>query len=58
MIYTLLLISAIGGGDYNLTTISYFTRLDHCFEYRELIVEEVGRPIINYQAICVATEEE
>lgn len=32
---------------------AYLT-MDECFDAREIIVEEYGRPIINYQAVCVA----
>lgn len=30
-----------------------FSSMDECFMAREVVVQEIGRPIINYQAICV-----
>ena len=30
-----------------------YERMDDCFSAREELIENVGRPIINYQAICV-----
>ena len=38
--------------------VATFSELDDCFEARELLVETVGRPIRNYQAICVLWDEE
>ena len=29
-----------------------------CFDAREQLVQKVGKPIINYQAICVAYDKE
>jgi len=34
--------------------IAIFDKMDECFHAREKIVEMTGRPVINYQAICVA----
>ena len=28
-----------------------------CFDARERLVEVIGRPIVNYQAVCVIEEE-
>ena len=30
-----------------------FPNMDSCFNERDSIIESFGRPIINYQAICV-----
>jgi len=30
-----------------------YSSMDACFNARDEIIEEVGRPIINYQVICV-----
>ena len=27
-----------------------------CFEERELLVEKIGRPIVNYQVVCIPTD--
>jgi hypothetical protein len=31
--------------------------MDECFDARDRLVEVIGRPIVNYQAICVIQEE-
>lgn len=33
-----------------------FQSMEACFAARDRAVEELGRPIINYQAVCVAKE--
>ena len=33
-----------------------FKTMDECFTARDRAIEELGRPIINYQAVCVAKE--
>lgn len=33
--------------------VKEYTSLTDCFEARELLVKHIGRPIIDYQAICV-----
>lgn len=38
-------------------TISEHDSMTACFDAREKIIEEKGRPIINYQAVCVAKME-
>ena len=30
--------------------------METCFEERELLVEKFGRPIINYQVVCIPTD--
>jgi hypothetical protein len=35
-----------------------YNSMEECFEARELLVENVGRPIINYQAVCVSYSKE
>ena len=34
-----------------------YTSMDDCFEGRDVLVERMGRPIINYQAVCVIKGE-
>jgi hypothetical protein len=34
----------------------YPTMLE-CFYEREKVVEELGRPIVNYQAVCIQREQ-
>lgn len=33
-----------------------YTSMDKCFEDRDIVVERIGRPIINYQVVCVIKE--
>lgn len=32
-----------------------FKTMDSCFETRDMLVEKMGRPIVNYQVVCVRT---
>lgn len=36
--------------------IAVHESLDDCMAHREYVVQNIGRPIINYQVICVATD--
>jgi len=51
MTYVLFVIS-LGAFGYNIET-EEFSSIDECFNAREHVIQEIGRPIINYQAICV-----
>ena len=33
-----------------------FKTMNECFVARDGVIEKLGRPIINYQAVCVAKE--
>ena len=33
--------------------VGTYNSMQKCFEQRELVVEELGRPIVGYQAICI-----
>jgi hypothetical protein len=35
-----------------------YDRMDICFEKRDEWVEYIGRPLINYQLVCVANDTE
>lgn len=37
-----------------LEPIAVFESMDECFKAREAVVEKIGKPIINYQVVCVA----
>lgn len=41
-----------------LIEIGRYDRMDVCFENREELVEKIGRPIRNYQTICIQTVAE
>lgn len=40
--------------------ISYgeYDTMNGCFDARDKLIEAVGRPIVNYQAICIIKDEE
>ena len=42
------------GGEPLHANMGEFDGMDTCFEEREMMVEKIGRPIINYQVICVS----
>lgn len=33
--------------------INHYSTMSDCFSAREQVVEDIGRPIIDYQVICV-----
>lgn len=35
-----------------------YTTMTECFHEREMLIERVGKPIINYQAICVPYDKD
>jgi len=35
-----------------------YDTMEACFDAREKLIEVVGRPIVNYQAVCVIKDEE
>ena len=43
-----------------LRPVGIYKTMDDCFTAREMLIEKLGRPVISYQAVCVAhdaTEE-
>jgi uncharacterized membrane protein YphA (DoxX/SURF4 family) len=36
-----------------VTQEGVFDTMNECFDAREQLVEQLGRPIVNYQAVCV-----
>lgn len=52
MVYELILIIASLQGHQSVSMGIYDT-MDECFNSREAIVKIIGRPIINYQAVCL-----
>ena len=40
-----------------VSRIGQYQDLSKCFDAREQIVKKLGRPIVNYQAICVIKEK-
>jgi len=37
-----------------LAEVGTYDSMDACFNDRDMVIEKIGRPIINYQAVCVA----
>ena len=56
MEYILVIIVVLANGTAMGTNIATFPTMNECFEERELVVEDIGRPIVNYQVICVKSE--
>jgi len=54
MIYILFLIQ-LNGPLYSAEPVAAYSNMDECFEARELLVLELGRPVVNYQAVCIQT---
>ena len=49
----LLLIISLNASTINLAQVANFETMDQCFTERDEIVELMGRPIINYQVLCL-----
>lgn len=39
----------------NIAVFGAYPTMSECFEKHDALVEEIGRPIINYRPVCVAT---
>ena len=52
MIYILFLIQ-LSGTQFATQQIANFGTMDECFDAREQLVEDIGRPIVDYQAVCI-----
>lgn len=52
MIWVLVVIG-FSGSIPHATTDSVHTTMDECFDRREDIIKILGRPIIDYQAVCL-----
>jgi len=53
----LLIYIALTGDRVDVNKMSAFNTMDECFDARDRLVEVIGRPIVNYQAICVIQED-
>lgn len=47
-----------GADEVDMMEVGLFESMNECFSEREILVEQIGRPIINYQLICLAVDEE
>ena len=58
MVMTMVLIMVMFmGEDIAFGVMGVHDKMDACFRHRDAVVEQVGRPIINYQAVCVTVGE-
>jgi len=53
----ILFVIFVNGSQYYVQPDSVYQEMESCFARREQIVEEVGKPIINYQAVCIAVDQ-
>lgn len=53
MSHVLILIALFSDGTSAHGILGTYNNMDECFTAREIVVENIGRPIFNYQAICV-----
>ena len=49
----MLFLIVLGDSQYAVRVMNVFSSMDDCLQQRETLVEEIGRPIIDYQAICI-----
>lgn len=56
--FILILLMVVSPGEVQAKNLGSFQTMNQCFEARELIVKNIGRPIVNYQAVCVLQKEE
>lgn len=48
---------ALTGTRVDANKMAAFNTMDECFDAREQLVEAIGRPIVNYQAVCIIEED-
>jgi len=41
------------GGHVSISEQATYKDMSSCFEEREKVIRDLGRPVVNYQAICV-----
>jgi len=57
MSWILVLITVSNTSFHTVAEIDRFNTMGDCFQARQELVKEIGRPIINYQTICVAYDK-
>jgi len=50
----ILFVIALGDTQYYVKPDSVHDSFESCMAQREVVVEQIGRPIIDYQAVCIA----
>lgn len=53
----LLIYITLTGTRVDVNKMAAFNTMDECFDAREQLVEVIGRPIVNYQAVCIIKED-
>jgi len=48
---------ALTGERVDVNKMAAFNSMDECFDAREQFVEVIGRPIVNYQAVCIIDDQ-
>ena len=43
---------------HKIIEVDRYDKMNECFKAREQLIERVGKPIVNYQAICVAYDKD
>jgi hypothetical protein len=56
MTWVLMLI-AVQADTFYFRALNVYQRMDDCLGARAALVEDIGRPIINYQALCIQTDQ-
>lgn len=52
-----LMLIAVESGTFYFRALAVHDRMDDCLAQRAALVEEIGRPIVNYQALCIQTDQ-
>jgi len=45
-------------GEPSIDAYAEYDSMNECFDEREFLVESIGRPIVNYQAVCIQQIDE
>jgi hypothetical protein len=48
---------ALTGDRVDVNKMAAFNTMDECFDAREQLIEVIGRPIVNYQAVCIIDDQ-
>lgn len=56
MVWVLMLI-AVESDTFYFRAMGIHPRMDDCLGARAALIEEIGRPIVNYQALCIMTDQ-
>lgn len=52
-----LMLIAVESGTFYFRALAVHDRMDDCLAQRAAVVEEIGRPIVNYQSLCIQTDQ-